>query len=117
MNKSRCIVAGITFLLLSWPIRAEISTVFLAQHWFGEIATNKESLTIAQQEGLTTTATLAFNAVPPLPAAWVKSCMLGVVPVALSTKLGANQDVVVKWKGERVGQWSISAYKTKPYLE
>ena len=30
MNKLRCIVAGITFLLLGPPIRAEISTVFLA---------------------------------------------------------------------------------------
>ncbi|MGA8598564.1 MAG: hypothetical protein WB676_27920 [Bryobacteraceae bacterium] len=118
MNKSRCLVAGITFFLLGWPIRAEISTVFLAQpSKKGSQPTNKERLTIAQQEGLATTATLSFNSVPPLPAPSVKSCMLGVVPVVDSTKLGANQDVVVKRKGEQVGHWSISGYKTKPYLD
>ena len=118
MNKSRCIVAGIMLLLLDWPIRAEISTVFLAQpSKKGSQPTNKEPLTIGPQEDPNATATLTFRMVPPLPAPSVKSCMLGVVPVVSGKKLGDNQDVVVLRDREQVGHWSISAYKPKPYLE
>lgn len=95
MNKLRCTVAGITFLLLGPPIRAEISTVFLAttSQTNGSQPTNNEPLAIAQQK----TATLSFNVVAALPAPSLKSCMLRVVPIVSNTNttLGANQDVVV----------------------